>query len=179
MNVRIIKPPRQPGPPPDGPVDGLRRAPVVVLDWAAYFREFCAAHTVRGGGYVVDGGRLLFGDGWTAAADDHRGPYLPPPADPLLLTRLLGRYWRRRLRIVRAELKKATDTLEGLDELRRNYPLPLTARRVLVTETGAAAVDPNDPYGPVDWAALANRVRWLGRDALDCEAELRSLGESP
>lgn len=179
MNVKVIRKPREPKPPADAPPDQLQRAPIVVLDWPAYFREFCQAHTVRGGGYVVDGGRLLFGDGWTAAADDHKGPYTPPPADPRLLAALLVRYWRRRLQIVRGECKRAADTLEGLRELSRNYPLRLTAKKVLVTEAGLPTVDPSDPYGPVDWTALTARLHWLQQDVLDCEAELTSLGERP
>lgn len=152
--------------------------PNVVLDWAAHFKDFCQAHRVRGGGWVLDGDVLLFGDGWSCALD-HRGPYFPPPRDPKSLHSLLVAYWRKRAGIVRAEAKRAADTLEGLNELRKNYPLPLTARTV-----SYAAGDDGYPRAtidrhPVDWKALSERLRWLYNDALDCEAELLTLGERP
>lgn len=178
MTAKRVKRPEPKAPPVGTPEAPFGRAPVTVLDWAAYFREFCLAHVVRQGGYVLDGDRLLFGDGWTCALD-HRGPYRAPPTDPRALRQLLGRYWRRRLQIVRAEYRKAADALEGLDELRRNYPLPLLARRVIVTEAGGLAPDPADPTGPVDWTALGARAAWLREDALACELELRRLGETP
>ena len=184
MNARRLdlRPPEQKRPrrPRGAEAEGrlYAPAPVVALDWAETFRDFCAAHRVDGGGFVQDGDVLLFGDGWSCALD-HRGPYFPPPKSVKAMHALLVAYWRRRGQIVRAEAKRAADALEGLNELRRNYPLPLVARRVSYAEGPDGSPVPFVERDAIDWTALAERLRWLNADALNCEARLAALGEKP
>lgn len=152
-------------------------APRLDVDWAAYFRDFCAAHTVNGGGPVVDGGTLLFADGWRYAVDAYEGPEYPPPDDLEALLDLQRRYWRRRRDIVRAERDGLAFRLEGLSNLQRDRAIPLPVTRYLAVEGGREVIDPDRPTGEVDWAALAERLRWLTADVAACERELLALGE--
>jgi hypothetical protein len=54
----------------------------VAVNWQELFMEFCRQH---GGDPVFHDGRLLFQDGWTHSADNHRGPSWPPSTEPIEL----------------------------------------------------------------------------------------------
>lgn len=162
------------------PVPRARPAPPRLdVDWPSYFRDFCRAHEVAGGGPVVDGGVLLFGDGWRYALDAYEGPEYPPPADLEHLLDLQRRYWRRRLQVVRAERDGLAHGLEGLNNLQRDRAVPLQVRRYLADEGGRELPDPDRPVGEPDWDALVERLRWLAGDVATCERELLALGETP
>lgn len=155
------------------------QAPATVLDWKGYFDQFCMEHSVDGGSFVVDEGRLLFGDGWSCSADDHTGPYWPPPMELEHLLELQVRYWRRRRGIVKAARDDLAHQLKALDDLRLGYALPLMAKRILVSERGFEYIDPQQPYAPLDWEAIGARLRWLTDDVANCDRRLRALGEEP
>lgn len=154
--------------------------PRAEIDWPAYFREFCRAHEVRGGGPVVDGGVLLFGDGWRYALD-YRGPEFPPPDRLDDLLALQRRYWRRRLEIVRGERDALAFRVEGLNNARREWTgAPLQVRRYVLDDLGRERVDPDEPVTELTaevWQPLLDRLRWLAADAAACEKELLALGE--
>lgn len=141
----------------------------VKIDWREYFKLFCLQH---GQWPIYDEGRLLFPDGWSYAADDYAGPEWSPPKSISLLAELQVRYWRRRKEIVKAERDKLEHHLKGLAQMQRERPIPLQRSWAAYDEDGRVSRS----SGEIDWAMLAERLRWLTQDVIDCENNLKELG---
>ena len=77
-----------------------------VLDWKAYYDNFCKVHGEPIPVELEDVDakfpvytRVLFPDGWRYATTSYQGPEIPPPEDEKKLTQLKIQYWtERRLR---------------------------------------------------------------------------------
>lgn len=148
--------------------------PLPRVDWQAYFTNvFCPAH---GTWYVVDGGRLIFPDGWTYAADDYAGPEWPPPANLEHLAEILRTYWKRRREIVLKERDKLRGVLESLRTAQEQRPLDLVERKFGLSESTGNWLYYGE-VGPIDWDARRERLKWLNDDLLLCDKELLALGE--
>lgn len=139
-------------------------------DWKSFFQSFRAAH---GMWPVVDGGRLLFPDGWSCAADSYAGPYLPPPVHPEDVIALQRRYWRRRWVIVKAERDRAEKELRRLRDLQRAVPGELTVFGRGIDEGDRVVRVPGQP---MPWDDKVERLRWLIKDEHECLRELNNLG---
>lgn len=146
----------------------------VELDWRAYFQDFCAFH---GGDPVPWRGKLLFRDGWSYAANDHKGPEWPPPSDPAELRAAQRFWWEYRLRLIRHELRELRLTHRNVKEQQagRTVPLRQVARIVTRDEGGQRRIE--EVRGPVDLSVTEARMVILNSAQLEAEGVLESLRE--
>lgn len=147
------------------------RAPLVRLDWRAYFKEFCELH---GRDPVSYRGRLLFPDGWTYSSSDYAGPEWPPPDDPAELLAVQSSYWRRRRGIVRRERDELRLAVQSLAEMQRCKSVPLQqVVQMRDSETNQRVTSRK----PLDLDGLKARLAWLEEDVAECDRHLAELGE--
>lgn len=148
----------------------------VELDWRAYFVEFCRLH---GGDPVRYKERLLlFRDGWTYAAHDHRGPEWPPPKDRAELRALRRAYWLRRRATVLQQASRLERQIASVREAAatRSAPLMMRLRRRTTREVDGVAkrvIDKTD--GPLDLRLAEERLRLMREALAECEAQLTAL----
>ena len=82
----------------------------LAIDWRACYKAFEAGH----GEPVIDGGRLVFADGWTHALA-YRGPIWPPPKDQNALRALKLVHWRRRREVLSMRFHQLQSLLQGIE----------------------------------------------------------------
>lgn len=148
----------------------LRAKPLqkIVLDWKAYFIEFCRVH----GEPVEHEGRLLFRDGWTYSATDYSGPEKGPPSKPEELDLLTMHYWVKRKEGIKRELLKLTHALEVYAKQQSDHSLPL--QQMTSVREGEKVLK---GYTAVDLAPMKQRVKWMRTDIEECDQRLREIEE--
>lgn len=135
----------------------------VRIDSRATFRAFYEEH---GGDPVMHGERLLFRDGWTHSATDHRGPEWPPPSDPAKALELIAVYWRRRHSVLAAKADDLREAIANLEGTMRTRSSPLMQqRRFRDEETGRVVVS----VEPVSIDNLRERLAILVEDAAEAK----------
>lgn len=140
------------------------------IDWRASFMRFCREH----GEPIEHEGRLVFGDGWSHSATDHRGPCWPPPEDVEKLAAIRKAYWTKRLEIVTREHTVVLDGLEAVGRVagsRGGAPLMVRGQGM----PGARKAGQGEAR-EVDMEALRERLRWLAQAADECHRVLEELG---
>lgn len=137
----------------------------VELDWPAYFQKFCEKH----GEPVPYRGRLLFPDGFMYSATDHAGPeYFP---DDNELPRLKRAYWVTRLRMVRAEARALTQSIDSYLSAQSSRSVPLQQTVVYRDSEDRTRYETTE----VDELAMRERLRWLIDDIRECREQLAGV----
>lgn len=140
---------------------------MTTLDWAAYFRAFCELH----GEPVTWRGVLLFRDGWTHAAKDHRGPEWPPPDDLERLRGMRLAYWTIRLKKVKVQALQLKGEIEHLQSVKAvRSAVPMVTLREQTDEGRWRKI-----AKPLDLTLLLDRLSWLSDQIKDCEREIAAL----
>jgi hypothetical protein len=150
------------------------KSPRLTLDWRQYFKEFCALH----GEPVRWGRRLLFPDGWSYHALDHKGPEWKPPTQPDLLLDLKKRYWEIRLGILRGQMLKLQSDLNWIDELQRSRSATLQVRRLTEADDGKGGLVRKNVTGGIDTQPLCERLVWLSGEIDEALRNLAVLNQT-
>lgn len=150
------------------------KTPRIRLCWKSYFKAFCQEH----GEPIRWGKRLLFPDGWSYHALDHKGPEWAPPADAKLLALFLRKYWELRLALIQSQRKVIESDLRAIDEMQAARPIRLQERKAYMDEQGDKVVTRYESQ-PVDLTLMTERLVWLAQEADKCVAKLRELQHEP
>lgn len=142
----------------------------IVLDWKAYFLEFCRKH----GEPVQHGNRLIFKDGWTYSAFDYAGPEWHPPTDIHELDALVTRYWLIRQGIASRLLAIAVHDLQMLKDAMQGRDLPLQ-QVMIVEEKVQGGVKKRRGYKALSLQGLETRIQWLRDDVKEAEERLAEI----
>jgi len=110
-----------------------------VIDWKAYYKDFCSVH---GGDPVLygqdtetgQGGYLLFRDGWKYDRSSEQGPEYPPPEDPKSRIKLIKVYWSIKLRVLEEEYKVFRSHLVDLVRLQQRRSASLYVKLFVMDE---------------------------------------------
>lgn len=138
----------------------------VILDWKAYFLEFCKLHHEP----VEYRGRLIFRDGWSYSNQSYEGPETQPPADPNELDQLVVTYWTLRKGQCEKILGKLLTELNELGRVQNEHSLPLMQVTLVKDKDevrkGAIRMD-LDP--------LNDKIRWVTIDIRECIDRLKEI----
>lgn len=167
--------------PPQSPADPIRRVyaakvaakergkviPLrkIVLDWRAYFYNFCKEHQEPIPYHNV----LLFRDGWRYAME-YEGPEYPPPANHRDLDVLVMKYWIGRLRICNGALVKAIAERDRITRFMSNHSLEL--QQTVYVDYGDKR---QKASVPLDFTPLDEKIKWYRTDAKECEEMLTEI----
>lgn len=169
--------------PPESPSDPIRttfsqkipksvrqrivRPNKIVLDWKAYFLQFCQEH----GEPIEYGNVLLFRDGWRYAME-YQGPEYPPPPDHRELDILVMKYWLGRLRICNKLLGGYIAEKDRIIGLMGSHSLPL--QQVVMIDRGDSR---SKGIATLDTRSLDEKIIWLREDIKECEEMLKEIEE--
>jgi hypothetical protein len=142
----------------------------LVLDWQAYFHEFCREH----GEPVLWRGRLLFRDGWTYSSTSYRGPEWPPPESAAECAALVTAFHKVRLAFLRVEHRTHSELLAELRRMQGARHVPLQHKTVIVDDEGRKRV----VRAALSLREFEGRVEWLERDIAECEAALKEVSDA-
>lgn len=149
------------------------KTPRIRLDWKSYFKAFCEAH----GEPIRHGNRLLFPDGWTYHALDHKGPEWPPPENANNLRALQIKYWDLRLAMIQSQRQRIEGDLRALDEMQRARAIPLYEKKSFREETADGTTLKMESR-PIDTTLLTERLVWLSVEADKCVTKLKELHDA-
>lgn len=136
-----------------------------VLDWRAYFIEFCKVH----GEPVEYKTGLLFRDGWKYAME-YAGPEYPPPSDHEELDTLVVAYWTIRHKQCKIAFDRVYVERQRIEGLKGNHSLPL--RQVTIIGKGQ---ERRRLSSELDTKPLDDRLKWLREDIEECEKNLAEI----
>jgi hypothetical protein len=139
----------------------------IVLDWKAYFLEFCRVH----GEPVLHAGRLIFRDGWSYSSTDFEGPESSPPADTRELDAIVVRYWVMRKEQLDRLLAETQLLLQHYRDKVQSKSLPL--RQVVLTEDDAG--NKRRGHVPLNLRGLEQKEKWLITDIQECRTRLGEI----
>lgn len=139
----------------------------IVLDWRAYFYNFCREH----GEPIQYHNVLLFRDGWRYGME-YEGPEYPPPADHRELDILVMKYWLGRLRVCNQALVKVITERDRIVLFTANHSMEL--QQTVYVDHGDRR---QKASVPLDLTPLDEKIKWYRADVRECEDMLAEIEE--
>lgn len=138
----------------------------IILDWKAYFIEFCKVHQEP----ILSKGRLIFRDGWSYSATSYEGPEFPPPKDLAELDALVIEYWTVRQAQLKTRILKLQHEYKMMSDLIATRSLP--PQCVVYQEVDGKM---RRGYAPLNIEKIQQKIAWTEEDLLECANALEQI----